>query len=75
MIWDLLGEPDVLTDNPHYKTAAPRRLWRLRKVEVAEAAPEFAARKERAARQCAAASKAAETRRIWEAPDGMDRTG
>jgi hypothetical protein len=70
MIRDLLGEPDVLTDNPHYKTAAPRRLWRLQKVQAAEALPEFAARKERAARQCAAAGKAAETKRIWKALGG-----
>jgi hypothetical protein len=67
MIRDLLGQPDVLTDNPHYKTAAPRRLWRLRKVEAAEALPGFAARKERAARQCTAAGRAAETRKIWRA--------
>ena len=40
MIRDLLGEPDVLTDNPHYKTAAPRRLWLLQKVAAAEATAE-----------------------------------
>ena len=44
MIRDLLGDPDVLTDNPHYKSAAPRRLWLLRKVQAAEATPEFATR-------------------------------
>jgi hypothetical protein len=70
MIRDLLGDPDVLTDNPHYKTAAPRRLWRLRKVEAAEAAPEFAARREQAERACAGAAKAAETRKIWKALGG-----
>ena len=70
MIRDLLGEPDVLTDNPHYKTAAPRRLWRMRKVEAAEATPEFAARRERAERQCEAASKAAGTRKLWKALGG-----
>jgi hypothetical protein len=67
MIRDLLGDPDVLTDNPHCQTAAPRR---LRKVEAAEAAPGFAQRRERAARQCAAAGKAAETRKIWKALGG-----
>jgi hypothetical protein len=70
MIRDLLGDPDLRTDNPHYKTAAPRRLWRLQKVEAAEARPEFASRRERAARQCAAAGKAAETRKIWKALGG-----
>ena len=70
MIRDILGEPDVLTDNPHYKTAAPRRLWRLQKVEAAEASPEFTLRRERAARQCAAAAKASETRKIWKALGG-----
>ena len=70
MIRDLLGDPDVLTDNPHYKSAAPRRLWLLRKVQAAEITPEFATRRERAARQCAASAKAAETRKIWQALGG-----
>jgi len=70
MIRGLLGTPDVLTDNPHYKSAAPRRLWRLQKVEAIEASPEFAPRRERAARACTAAAKAAETKRIWKALGG-----
>ena len=70
MIRDLLGEPDLLTDNPHYKTAAPRRLWLLRKVEAAEASPEFAARRERAVRACDAAARAVETKKIWKALGG-----
>jgi hypothetical protein len=70
MIRDLLGDPDMLTGNPHYKSAAPRRLWRLRKVEAAEAGPEFAERKERAARQSAAGLKAAGTRKLWKALGG-----
>ena len=70
MIRELLGDPDVLTDNPHYKSAAPRRLWRLRKVEAAEATPGFTSRRERATRQCAAAAKAAGTRKIWKALGG-----
>jgi hypothetical protein len=60
MIRDLLGKPDPRVDNPHYSSAAPMRLWRLQKVEVAEALPEFAGRRERAVRQCAAAARAAE---------------
>jgi hypothetical protein len=47
---DLLGEPDLRVDNPHYSTAAPMRLWRLQKAESAEALPEFARRRGRAAR-------------------------
>jgi len=70
MIKDLLGDPDVYADNPHYKSAAPMRLWRLQKAEAAEALPEFASRRERAERQCAAAAKAAGTRRIWKALGG-----
>ncbi len=70
MIRDLLGEPDLRVDNPHYKTAAPMRLWRLQRAEVAEACPGFTAARERGARQCAAAAKAAETRAIWRALAG-----
>jgi hypothetical protein len=70
MIWDLLGKPDLREDNPHYSSAAPMRLWPLQRVEAAEAAPGFAQRKERADRQCAAATSAAETRRIWKALGG-----
>jgi hypothetical protein len=70
MIRDLLGEPDLYADNPHYKTAAPRRLWRLRKVEAAEAGPEFTQRRERAKRQSAAAAKAVETKKTWKAQGG-----
>jgi hypothetical protein len=85
MIRDLLGDPDLYADNPHYKTAAPMRLWRLQRVEAAEAAPGFAAARERGERQCAAAAKAAGTRAVWRAlagsgpvtvrlPDGSVRT-
>ena len=70
MIRDLLGEPDVLTDNPHFKTAAPRRLWLLQKVAAAEATAEFTTRRDRAARRCAAAAKAAGTRKLWKALGG-----
>jgi hypothetical protein len=70
MIRDLLGKPDRLVDNPHYKTAPPWRLWRLQRVEAIEATPEWAARKERAERQCAAAGRAAEKRKVWRALGG-----
>ncbi len=70
MIKELLGEPDLYTTNPHYSSAAPMRLWRLQRAEAVEAAPEFAARREQADRKCAAAGKAAETRKIWKAMGG-----
>lgn len=70
MIRDLLGKPDLTVDNPHYKSAAPMRLWRLQRAEAAEATAEFTQRKERAARQCASAAKGVETKRIWKALGG-----
>jgi hypothetical protein len=65
MIRDLLGDPDWLADNPHCKSAAPMRLWRVQRAGQAEASPGFAARQEQARRACAAAAKAAETKKIW----------
>jgi hypothetical protein len=70
MVRDLLGEPDLHADNPHYRSAAAMRLWRLQRAEAIEATPEFSGRKERAERQCAAAAKAAGTRKIWKALEG-----
>jgi hypothetical protein len=70
MIRDLLGEPDLMVDNPHYKSAAAMRLWRMQRAEAMEASPGFAQRKERAERQCAAAGKAAETKKLWKALGG-----
>jgi hypothetical protein len=67
MIRGLLGAPDLYADNPHYKSAAPMRLWRLRRVEAAEADPGFAAQRERAERRCAAAAKGAELRMAFRA--------
>ncbi len=65
MIRDLLGKPDTLRDNPHYKSAAPMRLWRLQRVEAVEATPEFAQRRERATGQRVAAAKAVQTKQLW----------
>lgn len=70
MIRDLLGKPDLTVKNPHYSKAGPMRLWRLQRVQSAETSPEFAERKDRADRQCAAAARAAETRKIWKALGG-----
>ena len=71
MIRDLLGDPDLYADNPHYKSAAAMRLWRLQRAEAIEASPEFATRKERADRQCAAARKGTELRQAFKALQGM----
>lgn len=70
MIRDLLGDPDLLVDNPHYKKSGQWRLWRLQRAEAIEATAEFTARKERAARSQAAAAKAVETKKIWKALGG-----
>ncbi len=70
MIRALLGKPDLRVDNPNYSSAAPMRLWRLQRAEAAEATAEFTAAKARAERACAAAGKAAETRKIWKALGG-----
>lgn len=40
-IRSVLGEPDKLTKNPHYATAAPMRLYALERVEAAEQTPEW----------------------------------
>jgi hypothetical protein len=36
-----LGEPDDLADNPHYRRAAPMRLYKTERVLAAEQTPEF----------------------------------
>lgn len=64
MIRDFLGDPDLTVDNPHYKSAAPMRLWRLQRAVAAEATPEFMTRRERAVRACASAARGVETKRI-----------
>jgi len=46
LIEDLLGEPDLLVDNPHYKTAPQMRLYFLDRVEkIEKTSPIFAARR------------------------------
>ena len=46
LIDDLLGEPDLLVDNPHYKTAPQMRLYFLDRVkEIEETSPIFAKRR------------------------------
>lgn len=40
-IHKFLGEPDEFTDNPHYRSAAPMRLYTLERVCATEATPAF----------------------------------
>lgn len=48
LIGDLLGEPDLLVDNPHYKTAPQMRLYFLDRVkEIEETNPIFAKRRKK----------------------------
>lgn len=61
MIETLLPEPE-LKDNPHYKCAAPMKLWTVEVVEAVMETPEYAAAAALAAKRKAAAKKADETK-------------
>lgn len=61
MIETLLPEPE-LKDNPHYKCAAPMKLWAVEIVEAVMETPEYAAAAALAAKRKAAAKKADETK-------------
>jgi hypothetical protein len=63
LIAKLLGEPDGFKRNPHYRSAAPLRLYDAARVESAESSPEFVAKKTGTAARSASARKAAETKR------------
>lgn len=43
---DLLGAPDRRAPNPHYRSAAPMRLWAPDRITAIEAGEDFAARLE-----------------------------
>jgi hypothetical protein len=63
MIRDLLGTADRRRPNPRYRKASPMRLYDARRVEQAEAHPEFAAARTNAARRSEVARHAADRRR------------
>lgn len=64
LIRDFLSEPDETRPNPRYRVAgAPVRLYRLSRVEEAEAVEEFKARLEKARVRSAAGKKAAGKKR------------
>ena len=61
MIRDYLGEPDALTDNPHYRSAAPMRLYYQERCVEAEQ-PGFSERRDKAATRSKAGEAAAAQR-------------
>lgn len=67
MVRDLLGDPDVQSPNPHYRSGPPMRLYSIARVESVEETPAWADRRDKAAAHSesrrASASKAAATKR------------
>ncbi|WP_329351193.1 hypothetical protein OG226_36130 [Streptomyces sp. NBC_01261] len=63
MVRQLLGEPDLLRVNPHFRAAPRIRLYCVERVETAERSEEFRAVSAAAARRSAAARVAARRRR------------
>lgn len=63
MINRFLGEPDKLAPNPHYKCAAPRRLYLESRVVDAESSGLFRMAKRKAQARQRAAGKAVATKR------------
>jgi hypothetical protein len=63
MIREYLGEPDATQPNPRYASAAPMKLYRAERAEVAEASPGWAERMTRGARRRAAGVAAAGRKR------------
>lgn len=69
----LLGECDRTADNPHYRSAAPMRLYSLERVERAERAEKFQHFKEAKERRREAGIRGAETKReaLWNRIDSL----
>jgi hypothetical protein len=63
LIRTLLGEPDTRADNPHYRKAAPMRLYLRARVEAVEASEAWQAALTTSAPRKAAAAQAVETKR------------
>lgn len=63
MLRQLLGEPDLLRTNPHFRAAPQTRLYSIERVEAVERSEEFRAASAAAARRSAAARAAALRRR------------
>lgn len=62
MIKQYLGEPDELKPNPHYKNAAPMRLYSLKRVEKVEKSKKFIEAKSAADRRKESAAKGVATK-------------
>lgn len=65
-----LGEPDLLTDNPHYKSGPPMRLHRIGKILLLRSVPKVEAdlakvADQREARSASARAAAARKRDAW----------
>lgn len=59
MIRDHLGDPDMTIANPHYRNAAPMKLYHMSRIEAAEATLDMDAIRQRRATRSDAATKAA----------------
>lgn len=62
MIKQYLGEPDELKPNPYYKSAAPMRLYSLKRVEKVEKSKKFIEAKAAADRRKESAAKGVATK-------------
>lgn len=62
MIQDLLGGPDATARNPHYRSAAPMRLYLLSRVDAIESTLDVEAMKQARLKRSAAARRAVATR-------------
>lgn len=65
LVKQFLGEPDATKPNPHYRKAAPMRLYALARVEQAESREEWQQAKAKASRR-SEASKKVSTRKAAE---------
>ncbi|SEK95414.1 hypothetical protein [Streptacidiphilus jiangxiensis] len=63
MVAKLLGPPDLTVRNPHFRGAAPSRLYAVARVEAAEATDAFAALATAASRRAGCSRLASERRR------------
>lgn len=63
MIKQFLGDPDELKTNPYYKSAAPMRLYSMKRVEKVEKSKAFIKAKELSAKRKESAAKGVTTKR------------
>jgi len=63
MITKLLGNPDRTRKNPHYKKAAPMKLYSLQRIERAETTSNYSALKRLATKRSIVSTKTADKKR------------